>query len=92
MHGTPHTDENLRYGIKFHVKITAHLLLCGDVEVCEAGVKQQVLVDLVPGVLPRGAAVHLWTGRQVQLQHLRYTSRKKTEKAAGSMQKTLVNY
>jgi len=46
----------------------ADLVLGGDVQVLQAAVKQQVLVDLVPG--DHHAAVHLGVGGQVHLQHL----------------------
>lgn len=47
------------------------LFLRGDVQVLEAGIEQQVLVDPVSCDFDRLPVVHLRMSRQVDLQHLR---------------------
>lgn len=47
------------------------LFLRGDVQVLEARIEQQVLVDLVACAFAQRLAAHLRMGRQVDLQHLR---------------------
>lgn len=46
------------------------LFLRGDVQVLEARIEQEVLVDLVSRDVARRPAVHLGLGRQMNLQHL----------------------
>lgn len=50
------------------------LFLRGDVQVLQARVEQEVLVDVVAGVARR-SAVHLGVVRQVHLQHLDRTDK-----------------
>lgn len=47
-----------------------NLFLFGDVQVLEAGIEQQVLVDLVPRDFAKCSPIHLRMGRQMHLQHL----------------------
>lgn len=47
------------------------LFLRGDVQVLEARIEQEVLVDLVSRDVARRPSVHLGLGRQMNLQHLR---------------------
>lgn len=47
------------------------LFLRGDVQVLQAGVEQQSLVDTVPCDFSQRSAVHLRVGREVHLQYLR---------------------
>lgn len=54
------------------------LFLGGDVQVLQAGVQQQVLVDPVSGDVARRPAVHLGMIRQVDLQHLQERNGVKT--------------
>lgn len=55
------------------------LFLGGDVQVLQAGVQQQVLVDL--GDVARRPAVHLGMIRQVDLQHLQEKKNKNIKTA-----------
>lgn len=53
------------------------LFLCGDVQVLEGGVKQQVLVDFVSCDVS-SSTVNLRVSRQVNLQHLEETRGRET--------------
>lgn len=49
---------------------SSYLFICGDVQVLETGVKQEVLVDFVSSDIDRRSTIKLRVIRQVDLQNL----------------------